>query len=967
MIQIKASVDDALKKLEEVNKKLEDMGDKSKKSAKTMSDSMKSATRAAQLQVEAIKQVVSSLVNLGKSSLEAQKEITRLNAAFEASGGSAKQAGETYKNIYGFLGDSGAAVEAAQQLAQITPDASKLKEYETVLQGVYATFGTSIETGGLAEAINHTIQLGEVQGTLADAFEFAGVSIDGINAKLATFNSESEREAYIRSTLIGMYGTSAAIYAQNNGALIAYNQSQANLNIALADAGRVVMPLMTAFNNLAITLLTTLKPALEVIVAALVVVIQAISTAIGWIRSLFSVFSGGSKAADTTKSISTGISSAANSAKAATGGVGNLNKALGGAAKAAKELKKQTMGFDELNVVQDPAAAASGGAGAGGAVGGGGGIEIPDMSALTDFEMPGLDNFKATLEDVRGRMEAILVLAGIAGAAFLAWKLADILQDTEKLKTLLEGLKGKITNFSGYFLIIAGAILLVQGYCDAWVNGIDWGNFAAMLAGITAIIGGIAIVAGTMAAGIAAIAGGVALVIIGIKDFVENGYSMQNVLTILAGVIAIVVGVCLAFNAALLANPITWIVIAIAALVAAFVILWNECEGFRNFWIGLWEGIKSLFSAFVDWIGPKIEAVGQFFVNLWEGIKTSLAPLVDAIGNAFKEAWELIKVIWDLVKPYFAALWEGIKAVFSVVKDVLGTFFSLAWEVIKGVWDVVVLYFTTIWDNIVAVFSVVKTFFEGMFKTAWEAIKGIWDAVVGYFTAIWNSIAGIFSVVKNVLQGNWQGAWDAIKGIVNTWKDYFAGIWNSIKNVFGSVKDWFSSTFSAAWQAVRNVFSNWGSFFSGLWNTIKNTFSSLGTKLGDAIGGAVKAGINGVISMIEKTINKAINLINGAISLINKVPGVNIPKIKTLSLPRLAKGGIVDSATIAMIGEQGKEAVVPLENNTEWIDKLAERLAARNQTPSKIILKVGEKELGWATIDAINGITEQTGGLQLAL
>jgi hypothetical protein len=68
-----------------------------------------------------------------------------------------------------------------------------------------------------------------------------------------------------------------------------------------------------------------------------------------------------------------------------------------------------------------------------------------------------------------------------------------------------------------------------------------------------------------------------------------------------------------------------------------------------------------------------------------------------------------------------------------------------------------------------------------------------------------------------------------------------------------------------------------------------------------------------------------------------------------------------------MIGEAGKEAVLPLENNTEWMDKLADRIAARNGGQSKIVLQVNDRELGWATIDAINGITKQTGGLQLAL
>ena len=113
--------------------------------------------------------------------------------------------------------------------------------------------------------------------------------------------------------------------------------------------------------------------------------------------------------------------------------------------------------------------------------------------------------------------------------------------------------------------------------------------------------------------------------------------------------------------------------------------------------------------------------------------------------------------------------------------------------------------------------------------------------------------------------------------------------------------------------------------------------------------------------------DKAIKLINGAIDLINMIPGVSISNISRLSLPRLAKGGIAESATTAIIGEAGREAVLPLDNNTEWMDKLADRIAARNSTPSKIVLQIGEKELGWATIGAINGITSQTGRLQLAL
>ncbi len=419
-------------------------------------------------------------------------------------------------------------------------------------------------------------------------------------------------------------------------------------------------------------------------------------------------------------------------------------------------------------------------------------------------------------------------------------------------------------------------------------------------------------------------------------------------------------------GAAFAANPIGIVIVAITALVAAFIYLWNNCESFRNFFIGLWEKIKTAFQAFLDWISPAIEAIKGFFASLgtkikevWDGILLSLQPLIDAISGAFKEGWELIQVIWDKVAPYFQAVWNLIKAVFVVVKEVLSLYFKNAWEAIKLVWSVVVSYFKTIWENIKLVFSVVKTYFSGMFKTAWEAIKAVWNAVVGYFTAIWNSIKGIFSVVKNVLTGNWKGAWEGIKGIVNTWKGYFSGVWNSIKNVFGSVKTWFSSTFSAAWNAIKGIFSNWGSFFSGLWSKIKNTFSKIGTNISNAIGGSLKSGINGVISAIEGIINKGVGLINGAIGLINKIPGVSIGKLGKLSLPRLAKGGIVNSPTVAEIGEDGREAIIPLENNTGWLRGVARELNGYLSNQPSVS--------NGAVLEKLDGIYDRLGRLQMVL
>lgn len=388
---------------------------------------------------------------------------------------------------------------------------------------------------------------------------------------------------------------------------------------------------------------------------------------------------------------------------------------------------------------------------------------------------------------------------------------------------------------------------------------------------------------------------------------IGTGLLVWNVVSMITGVVNAIKAFKLAnegatvaqwlLNAAMNANPIGILITVIAAVVAAII----------------------AFVATNDEARAKIAEV-------WETIKNAFGVALDAIAGFFSAAWEHIKVAWSYVVDYFSGIWEGIKAVFSLVVSVLSLYFRNAWEAIKLVWSSVVSYFKTIWENIKLVFSVVKTYFSGMFSTAWEAIKAVWNAVTGYFKTIWETIKGIFSVVKNVLSGNWQGAWDAIKGIVDKWKGYFFGVWNSIKNVFGSVKTWFSSTFSSAWNAVKGVFSNWGSFFSGLWNNIKSTFSKIGTNISDAISGSIKSGLNGVISAIEKIINSGVNLINGAIDLINQIPGVEIGKIKKLNLPRLAKGGIVNSPTVAEIGEDGREAIIPLENNTGWLRDVAREL-----------------------------------------
>ena len=87
-----------------------------------------------------------------------------------------------------------------------------MSEWTTICEGVYATFGASLPIEGLTEAANETAKVGTVTGTLADALNWAGISEDAFNEKLAACNTEAEREALIRQTLNSAYAEAAAGY-----------------------------------------------------------------------------------------------------------------------------------------------------------------------------------------------------------------------------------------------------------------------------------------------------------------------------------------------------------------------------------------------------------------------------------------------------------------------------------------------------------------------------------------------------------------------------------------------------------------------------------------------------------------------------------------------------------------------------------------------------------------------------------
>ena len=891
------------KELDKVRKELKEV-EKQGKETEQIGEAFQKVAKKAAVATAAITTLVAGMVKLGNESLNIQKIYGRLESGFASVGMSAEQAHSTFKGLYRFLGDTDTALEASNLMAQLTTDTEALAEWQTVLQGVYAKFPSSLPIESLIEAVNETAKVGKITGTAADALNWMGVSEDAVNAKLETLNSTTEREAYLRSLLLGLYESSAIAYENTNGSIMSYYESQANLNSVLASTSQFLIPLLVELNNMAATLLQVLSPAIQFVSQVLVVFIRWIIAAANAISSLFGGSSG--KIEQTTNSMN-GFTSGINNAST---GMNKLGKGIDGTTKKAKELKKLTMGFDELNIVNPASSSASGGAGAIGAGAGVGSVPAVSIPSFGDMNL-GLDDFYTDLEEVEERIQAILVLAGLVGAAIATWKILDMITNPAL------SLSGIFKTIGGYALMIGGALLLVQGYSDAWANGIDWGNLLLTLGGIAGVLTGVYLTMGSFAAQIGLVAAGIALIILGVKDFIENGATVQNTILIIGGAIAIAVGLATA-GVSVLISVIVAAVAAIGAFVAA--ILLEE------------PAIMSVEDAQNNLNAAKERAAEaeNSYINAVDAAEASLKKLEEAEKKNGISGKELAAQVADGTLKY-EDMTDAQKEVYKAYLDNEQKQKDL------------------------------KKSTEEYNKAKKEETLASYDNQLALAKESGNYDEFKKSVVDAFEKGELSAdeARDMIEKSMSEMSD--ASQKTFMEDLPGDLKEGLNPH---KYESTGTKIKKW---FSNLWADIKKTFSDAAKVVAESVSKAFSKALNWVLEKAIGIINGFISAINFAIGVINNIPGVNISKLSKLSVPKLAKGGIVDSATLAVIGERGKEAVIPLENNTQWMDSLADRIANRNNIPTKIVLMLDKKELGWANINSINDITKQTGTLQLTL
>ncbi|HGF7128515.1 TPA: phage tail tape measure protein [Enterococcus faecium] len=318
-----------------------------------------------------------------------------------------------------------------------------------------------------------------------------------------------------------------------------------------------------------------------------------------------------------------------------------------------------------------------------------------------------------------------------------------------------------------------------------------------------------------------------------------------------------------------LTSPVGLVIAAVALLVVGFIYLWNTSEDFRNFWIGLWEGIKSAVSSAVEWIQNAWKSTGEWFNNLWKSIKEGADNVWTTIQEAPGKAADWIKNKWTETKEFFSSIWDGIKEAASSAWEGIVNILAPYVIAIKNVFQPMIDFFTNLWSQIGSIAG-----------SAWEIIK---TAIMGPILLLIDLITGNFNQLKEDASMLWTTLTTNIQNIITTFVDIVVGyytalkdtvinIWNvltsTIKDVWNSFTTWIKETtnnivnsIKQGWnnlkQGTIDLFNNMIQGAKDLWNSFKAWFINLviGTK--DNI-------IQGWENLKQGTIDTFNNLVNGA-------------------------------------------------------------------------------------------------------
>ena len=725
-------------------------------------------------------------------------------------------------------------------------------------------------------------------------------------------------------------------------------------------------------------------------------------------------------------------------------------EALDGVSGKVKDIKKQLMGFDELNIISNPDTDSDTGSGGGGG-GGLAGMEPLEYDFLKGLDTSKLDSIKQTMKDILGYVPVI-------AAGLTAWKLTkfitDLLFANTKVTTLKEGLAllgKKLTLTAGVTLAVTGLVLETKGIISAIKDELNAVNATEIAAGGGMIIAGGALIgkffgSALVGAAIGGIVAGAGMLFVGLWDAIKNGLNWLNGLMITlgstligAGIGALIgkfaagvglavagpIGAAIGLAVGLLVSGVIWVVQNWEAVVGWFS---QACKDIGQFFVNLWDGIKSVWNAVANWFNKTvITPIVGFFTEMWNGITKVAAACWDGIKKAWNAVAEWFnKNIITPVSTFFTNLWNGIvvvatacwngivtvftpvvewfsalfSSVFQTISDIfynIGVIALGCWEIIKVCWEIVAEWFNT---NVI---TPVSDFFTALWdgiknaaSAAWDGIKATWETVSEWFnTSVITPVTDFFTGMWNGIKSTASSVWNGIKNVWSSVANWFSkNITTPVSNFFTGMWDGFKNGAQKAWEGVKFVFSTVGKFFkdtfTNAWEGIVKVFSIAGdifVDIKDGIVSVFKLVVNGIITGINKVVKVPFDGINGVLKWLKEIeiakirPFKNIKTISVPQIPLLAEGGIVSEGQMFIAREAGPELVgsigrkTAVANNDQIISGIESgvyrAMVAANSTNKggsqtiRIINEIDGDVVGEKVIQYHNGRVMQTGASPL--
>ena len=729
------------------------------------------------------------------------------------------------------------------------------------------------------------------------------------------------------------------------------------LELLAINLGQAFMPIV----QVVLPILNSLVKGLNKVISAFATFMKAL---FGMEMSVGGTASAGARA----------IGDMARSVEGAESNAGGMARNLGRAGQEAKKLKGFLAGFDELNTTtREEVGGGSGGSGGGDIGGGVGGIEIETPSIDFTQTDSALEQIPQKFQDMADKVKGIL--ESFFEPIVTAWNnvkdrlIEQVKKAWDNVKKIFENAKETIKGIwqnggSDIFQNITETILLIGTIAGRVFNETL----------VPIIQGFIDLLNPEESPWASATVGAIEGITEAIKDLVSylagDGFYWVDLF----------VKTFLTFKAVNFVLSVAEMIGATYDLVKAFVVgigtkatdlfMTGQIIGLyiKDFVVAVAGAVKSLGAMAIAGLTATVSIFG-LTVPIWAvvlAIVGLIAIIVlcikhwDDIKEAGAKAWEWIKQAWEKSADWFKEKFDKIK--------------EKAIELVEKAKE----KFAEWWNKIVELFGRVREWFTEKWDGVKNSVVNLVETAKNKFTEWWNKVRELFINIGGWFAERWNTIINGISNLVNNGRSKFTELWNGIKNIFANVGGWFNEKWNSIRTGIDNLKTNIGTIARNMWNNLTSPFKSAYSWFKTNVVDRISQAFNGVVSTVKGAFNSVIRSVNWAISCINNamnfsipswVPivggrsfGLNIPRI-----PELARGGIVDERTLFYAGERGKEAVLPLENNTGWLDIIADKISnnmgqtSSGKMPMEVTINLGGNKLGKYMIDNINDLQRQAG------